>query len=116
MTYWNQEKKQKLGSKKRTGYRYQSLNRFEKKNAQEKTGKKLKKIKKSLHYLFFLKKHDNEISYTNVRLLQPFLTKSGKIRSRRKTKLSIQSQDKISKAIRRARVMKLIPFVTDLKV
>jgi small subunit ribosomal protein S18 len=49
-------------------------------------------------------------------LLEAFLTKYGKIRSRRKTRISIQQQRRVSKAIRRARATGLIPFTCDVKI
>lgn len=79
-----------------------------------KEAKKTKKIKKSLQYILLLKRFHNMINYKNVTLLKVFLTKFGKIRPRRKTRLSIQKQRKISKAIRKARAFKLIPFTFNL--
>ena len=85
------------------------------KSATKKTIKP-KKIKKSLQYLLLLKKFHNLIDYKNVKLLKAFLTKYGKIRPRRKTRISIQKQRLISKAIRKARGFKLIPFTCDVKM
>jgi small subunit ribosomal protein S18 len=48
--------------------------------------------------------------------LSAFLTKYGKIRSRRKTRISIQQQKAISKSIRKARALGLIPFTCDVKI
>lgn len=77
---------------------------------------KTKKIKRSLQYILLLKKFDNLIDYKNVKLLKAFLTKFGKIRPRRKTRISVQDQRAISKAIRRARNEGLIPFTCDVKI
>jgi len=49
-------------------------------------------------------------------LLKAFLTKYGKIRARRKTRVNIQQQRKVAKAIRKARAVGLIPFVCDVKM
>jgi small subunit ribosomal protein S18 len=76
---------------------------------------KLIKIKKTLRYIYFLKKFSNLINYKNFKLLKGFLTKFGNIRSRRKTKIKIQEQRKIAKAIRKARCYGLIPFTCDVK-
>ncbi len=76
---------------------------------------KVKKIKKSLQYLLLLKKFKT-IDYKNIKLLKAFLTKYGKIRARRKTRVNIQQQRKIAKAIRKARAVGLIPFVCDVKM
>jgi small subunit ribosomal protein S18 len=76
---------------------------------------KVKKIKKSLQYLLLLKKFKT-IDYKNIKLLKAFLTKYGKIRARRKTRVNIQQQRKVAKAIRKARSVGLIPFVCDVKM
>ena len=75
----------------------------------------IKKIKKSLQYLLLLKKFKT-IDYKNIKLLKAFLTKYGKIRARRKTRVNIQQQRKVAKAIRKARAVGLIPFVCDVKM
>ena len=77
--------------------------------------KKTKRIRKSLQYLLILKKFDNVVDYKNVKLLSAFLNKYGKIKPRRKTRLSIQQQRSVAKAIRKARDLKLLPFVYDVK-
>jgi ribosomal protein S18 len=109
MNFWNKEKK--VGNwnpqKKRTNWN-QSVKAF-------RPGK-VKKIKKSLQYLLLLKKFNNIIDYKNVRLLKAFLTKYGKIRPRRKTRVSIQKQHLVAKAIRKARAFKLIPFTCDVRI
>ena len=74
------------------------------------------KIKKSLQYIMLLKKFDNVIDYKNVKLLKAFLTKYGKIRPRRKTRVTVQNQRTISKAIRKARALGIIPFTCDVKI
>jgi len=109
MNYWKKDKKTTAWNpqKKRTSWN-QSL-RSNKLN-------KPKKIKKSLQYLLLLKKFNNLIDYKNIKLLRAFLTKYGKIRSRRKTRISVQKQRRISKAIRKARAFKLIPFTCDVKL
>jgi ribosomal protein S18 len=63
-----------------------------------------------------LKKFNNIIDYKNVKLLRAFLTKYGKIRPRRKTKISVQLQNQIAKAIRKARAFKVLPFVCDVQL
>jgi len=78
--------------------------------------KNVSKIKKSLQYLLLLKKFNNTISYKNVELLQAFLTKYGKIRPRRKTRVSAKQQRSLAKSIRKARALKVIPFTCDVKI
>ena len=85
MNYWNKDKKPTPYNQKtkRTNWN-QSLRSGTQKST------KIKKVKKSLQYLLLLKKFNNEIDYKNVKLLKAFLTKYGKIRSRRKTRISVQ--------------------------
>jgi ribosomal protein S18 len=109
MSYWNKEKKLNAFSqvKKRTNWN-QSLSPVKALKAE-------KKVKKTLQYLLLLRKFNNIIDYKNIKLLKAFLNKYGKIRSRRKTRISIQKQRAISKAIRKSRALGLIPFTCDLK-
>jgi ribosomal protein S18 len=111
MNFWKKEKKifNTTNSNKRRGNWNQSLRRI-------KSDTKPKKMKKSFQYLLILKKFKNIIDYKNVKLLKAFLTKFGKIRPRRKTKISIQKQHAIAKAIRKARSLKLIPFTFNIKI
>lgn len=73
-------------------------------------------MKKSLQYIFLLRKFKNVVDFKNVKLLKAFLTKYGKIRPRRKTRITVQKQRRIAKAIRKARAMGIIPFTCDLKI
>nr|AIM52766.1 30S ribosomal protein S18 [Ochromonas sp. CCMP1393] len=66
--------------------------------------------------MLLLKKFNNVIDYKNVKLLTAFLTKYGKIRPRRKTRITVQQQRSIAKAIRKARAFGLIPFTCDVKI
>lgn len=72
------------------------------------------KLRKSLRYVLLLRKHKNLIDYKNALLLKAFLSKSGKIKSRRKTRIKLHQQRKIGKAIRRARVLGFLPFVSSV--
>ena len=109
MNYWNKDKKNSNLStlKKRTNWN-QSLK-------STKNIKNTKKIKKSLQYLLLLKKFNNIIDYKNIKLLKAFLTKYGKIRSRRKTRITVQKQRAVAKAIRKSRAFGLIPFACNVK-
>lgn len=73
------------------------------------------KIKKSLKYVFLLKKFSQKIEYKNIKLLKAFLTKFGKIKARRKTRIKVKQQRKIAKSIRRARAVGLLPFNCNIK-
>ncbi len=74
------------------------------------------KLRKSLRYILLLRKHKNLIDYKNAKLLKAFLSKSGKIKSRRKTRIKLSQQRKIGKAIRRARMFGLLPFTACVNV
>lgn len=51
------------------------------------------------------------VDYKDVRRLQRFLTERGKILPRRATGLTAKQQRQISRAIKRARQIALIPYV-----
>ena len=53
-----------------------------------------------------------KIDYKDIDLLGLFVTEQGKILPRRATGISIQQQRKLAKAIKRARILCLFPFVT----
>ena len=60
----------------------------------------------------FLKIDANQrIDYKDMDLLKFFLTDQGKILPRRATGLTIQQQKKVAKAIKRARILSLLPFI-----
>ena len=50
--------------------------------------------------------------YLNSALLSSFVTEMGKIRSRGDTKLTWRSQRRVGKAIRRAKMMGIIPVLS----
>jgi small subunit ribosomal protein S18 len=97
--------------KKRTNW-----NQTLKSTVQKAGNNKTLKVKKSLQYILLLKKFKNVIDFKNIKLLKAFLTKYGKIKARRKTRIPVQKQRSISKAIRKARSFGLIPFTYDLKI
>ena len=59
---------------------------------------------------------NQKIDYKNVDLLQLFVTEQGKILPRRATGVTVQQQRKLAKAIKRARVLSLFPFVASNSV
>lgn len=69
----------------------------------------LKKIKKSTVNGY------QKIQYKNIELLSTFITDHGKILPRRKTNLSVKQQKELKKAVKRARVLSLLPFVLKTK-
>jgi len=56
---------------------------------------------------------DQKIDYKDIDLLKLFITDQGKILPRRATGINIQQQRKLTKAIKRARILSLLPFVTS---
>ena len=54
-----------------------------------------------------------KIDYKDIDLLSLFLTEQGKILPRRATGVTVQQQRKLAKAIKRARVLSLLPFVSS---
>jgi len=55
---------------------------------------------------------NKKIDYKDIDLLGLFVTEQGKILPRRATGISIQQQRKLAKAIKRARILCLFPFVS----
>lgn len=51
------------------------------------------------------------IDYKDIELLSKFLNEQGKILPRRITGLTTKQQTKITKAVKRARILSLLPFV-----
>jgi small subunit ribosomal protein S18 len=56
---------------------------------------------------------DQKIDYKDIELLKLFITEQGKILPRRATGVTVQQQRKITKAIKQARMLALLPFVTS---
>ena len=52
-----------------------------------------------------------DIDYKNVELLKKYITKFGKIVPRYYSGVTLKNQKKLAKAIKRARIMALLPFV-----
>ena len=56
---------------------------------------------------------NQKIDYKNTDLLKLFITEQGKILPRRATGVTVQQQRKLAKAIKRARILSLLPFVAS---
>lgn len=61
-------------------------------------------------------RQNQKIDYKNIDLLTIFVTEQGKILPRRATGVTVQQQRKLAKAIKRARVLSLFPFVASNSV
>lgn len=62
---------------------------------------------------FFAANHIEYIDYKDVDLLRRFISERGKILPRRVTGTGAKNQRKLTKAIKRARIMGLLPFVAE---
>ncbi len=49
--------------------------------------------------------------YKNVQFLKKFITEQGKIQPRRITKLTAKQQRALTRAVKRARILALLPFM-----
>ena len=56
---------------------------------------------------------NQKIDYKDIDLLSLFVTEQGKILPRRATGVTVQQQRKLTKAIKRARILSLLPFLTS---
>jgi small subunit ribosomal protein S18 len=73
--------------------------------------RKFKKLKRKACY-FTVNKIEH-IDYKDVALLRDFITERGKILPRRSTGTSAKYQRQLANAIKRARIMALLPFVAE---
>lgn len=62
---------------------------------------------------YFCQNKIDEIDYKDTKTLQRFLTERGKILPRRVTGNCSKHQRKLTTAIKRARIIALLPFVND---
>lgn len=76
---------------------------------------RIKDNKKKTRRQPFKLKPTATIDYKQVDILLAFSTEHGKIKSRRSTNLTLKQQRQLSKAIKRARYLHLLPFVTSVE-
>ena len=69
---------------------------------------------KKKKYCRFRKARIKFIDYKDPELLKKFLNEQGKILPRRITGTSVKYQRKVATAVKRARHLALLPYVTDL--
>jgi small subunit ribosomal protein S18 len=53
------------------------------------------------------------VDYKDTTLLRKFISDRGKIRTRRVSRLTVQQQRSVARAIKNAREMALLPYTTD---
>nr|YP_009093443.1 ribosomal protein S18 [Conticribra weissflogii]AIR76116.1 ribosomal protein S18 [Conticribra weissflogii] len=56
---------------------------------------------------------NQKIDYKDIDLLKLFITEQGKILPRRASGVTVQQQRQIANAIKRARILSLLPFVAS---
>lgn len=56
-------------------------------------------------------KFNEKLDYKDIDLLRKFITDQGKILPRRSTGLTVKQQKQITKCIKRARILALLPFL-----
>jgi small subunit ribosomal protein S18 len=69
---------------------------------------------KKKKYCRFKKNKIKFIDYKDAEFLKKFLNEQGKILPRRITGTSLKYQRKVAKAVKRARHIALLPYVTDM--
>ena len=75
--------------------------------AQQRRGRKRRKVD------YIAANHIEYIDYKDTNLLDRFISERGKILPRRVTGTSAKNQRKLTIAIKRARIMGLLPFVSE---
>ena len=70
---------------------------------------------KKKKYCRFKKSGIKFIDYKDAEFLKKFLNEQGKILPRRLTGTSLKFQRKVGQAVKRARHLALLPYVTDMK-
>jgi small subunit ribosomal protein S18 len=61
---------------------------------------------------YFSQNHIQYIDYKDIDLLKKFLNPHGRILSRKRTGTTAKNQRKLAEAVKRARFMGLLPFVS----
>jgi small subunit ribosomal protein S18 len=74
----------------------------------------IKNEKRPKKFCRFKKYRIRYIDYKDIEFLKKFLNEQGKLLPRRLTGNSLKYQRKVSDAVKKARQMALLPFVTDL--
>nr|QCI06267.1 ribosomal protein S18 [Dicranema revolutum] len=57
-------------------------------------------------------KQSKILNYKDIDLLRKFLTDQGKILSRRSTGLTSKQQKKLTKSVKKARILSVLPFLS----
>jgi small subunit ribosomal protein S18 len=62
---------------------------------------------------YFSSNNIKHVDYKDVAILKQFLDPSARLMGKRKTKLSAKNQKHVTTAVKRARIMGLLPFVAE---
>ena len=62
-------------------------------------------------YCYFCKRNIDEVNFHDTDTLQRYISRSGKIKPKKKTGACSKHKREIATAIKRARIMGLLPFV-----
>jgi len=73
-----------------------------------------KRMKPRKKVCYFTKNHIKYIDYKDPEFLKKFLNEQGKILPRRITGTSLKFQRRVAQAVKRARHLALLPYVTDM--
>ncbi|NCS87850.1 MAG: 30S ribosomal protein S18 [Ignavibacteria bacterium CG2_30_36_16] len=73
----------------------------------------MRKETKTKKYCRFTENNIKYIDFKDVKLLQKYITEQGKIIPKRITGTSAKYQRQLARAIKRARYMALLPYVSD---
>jgi len=65
---------------------------------------------------YFCVEKIEKIDYKDVELLRRYLTEDAKIKGRKQTGTCAKHQRQLARAIKRARILALLPFVAEVKV
>jgi ribosomal protein S18 len=103
--------KPKYPRKKRVNW-YQLSSRAKRKKRLQAEKNRQKRL---FRFTLFLRVFGKPSDITNILVLKAFLTKFGKIKSRRKTKLCVQDQRKVAQLIKKARSFQLLPCLSLIK-
>ncbi len=67
-------------------------------------------LRQRKRYCYFCKENIDTIDYKNMGMLERYISDKGKIRPRRSSGNCVQHQRKVATAIKRARILALIPY------
>ncbi|MDD3919211.1 MAG: 30S ribosomal protein S18 [Candidatus Pacebacteria bacterium] len=62
---------------------------------------------------YFCKKNINEIDFKDTNTLQNYISRSSKLKNKKKTNLCTKHQRKVALAVKRARFLALMPYIPE---